>query len=69
MIEHAYIKSQLRLGATTTDLAMAQFLHYKCFAKYTKSTATQRLSRDREPLFPVLIMVIGLCKGPKEIPG
>ena len=56
MIEHgADIKSQLRFGATTTDLAMAQLLQYNCFAKYKEGAATHRHSRDRETPFPVYI--------------
>ena len=48
-------KSQLRSGATTTDLAMAQLLQYNCFAKYKEGAATHRHSRDRETPFPVYI--------------
>ena len=56
MIEHgADINSQLRFGATTTDLAMAQLLQYNCFAKYKEGAATHRHSRDRETPFPVYI--------------
>lgn len=56
MIEHgADIKSQLRFGATTTDLAMAQLLQYNCFAKYKEGATTQRHSRDRETPLPVYI--------------
>ncbi|RXN31429.1 hypothetical protein ROHU_004760 [Labeo rohita] len=56
MIEHgADIKSQLKFGATTNDLAMAQLLQYNCFAKCKEGAATQRHSRDRETPFPVYI--------------
>lgn len=56
MIEHgADIKSQLRFGATITDLAMAQLLQYNCFAKYKEGAITQRHSRDRETPLPVYI--------------
>ena len=56
MIEHgADIKSQLRFGTTTTDLAMAHLLQYNCFAKYKEGAATPRHSSDRETPFPVYI--------------
>ena len=56
MIENgADTKSQLRFGATTTDLAMAQLLQYNCFAKYKEGAAAQRHSRDRETPFHVHI--------------
>lgn len=51
IIEHgADIKSQIRFGATTTDLAMAQLLY-----KYKEGAATQRHSRDRETPLPIYI--------------
>ncbi len=41
MIEHgADIKSQLRFGASKTDLAMAQLLQYNCYARYKEGAAT-----------------------------
>lgn len=56
MLEHgADIKSQIRYGATTTDLAMAQLLQYNCFAKYKEGATTQRHSRERETPLPVYI--------------
>ncbi len=51
----ADITSQIRFGATTTDLAMAQLLQYNCFAKYKEGATTQRHSRDRETPLPVYI--------------
>ena len=54
MIEHgADIKSQLRFGASKTDLAMAQLLQYNCYARYRKGVAPQRHSKDRETSFPI----------------
>ena len=54
MIKHgADIKSKIRFGATTTDLAMAQLLQCNCFAKYKEGATTQRHSRDRETPLPV----------------
>ena len=56
MIEHGVdIKSQLRFGASKTDLAMAQFLQYNCYAKYREETATYRHSKDHETPFAVFI--------------
>ena len=56
MIEHgADIKSQLRFGASKTDLAMAQLLQYNCYGRCRKEKATQRHSKDRETPFPVYI--------------
>ncbi|XP_033643377.1 uncharacterized protein LOC117303320 [Asterias rubens] len=44
MIEYgADIKSQLRFGASKTDLAMAQLLQYNCYARYI--TGTQRIGK------------------------
>lgn len=54
MIEHgADIKSQLRFGASKTDLAMAQLLQYNCYARYKEGANTHRHSKDRETPFPV----------------
>ena len=56
MIEHgADIQSQLRYGATPTDLAMAQLLQYNCFSQSTEDCRTHRHSRDREPPFPIYV--------------
>ena len=54
MVEHgADIKSQLRFGASKTDLAIAQLLQYTCYARYKEGAATHRHSKDRETPFPV----------------
>jgi len=54
MIEHgADIKSQLRFGASKTDLAMAQLLQYNCYARYEEGAPTHRHSKDRDTPFPV----------------
>ena len=54
MVEHgADIKSQLRFGASKTDLAIAQLLQYNCYARYKEGAATHRHSKDRETPFPV----------------
>ena len=54
MIEHgADIKSQLRLGASKTDLAMSQLLQYNCYTKYQEDGKLLRHSKDRETPFPV----------------
>ena len=54
MVEHgADIKSQLRFGASKTDLAITQLLQYNCYARYKEGAATHRHSKDRETLFPV----------------
>ena len=51
----ADIKSQLRFGASKTDLAIAQLLQYNCYAKYKEGAATHRHSKDRETPFPVYL--------------
>ena len=52
MIEHgADIKSQLRLGASRSDLAMAQLLPYNCYAKNKEGAATHRHSIKRDTRF------------------
>jgi len=54
MLKHgADIKSQLRFGASKTDLAIAQLLQYNCYARYKEGAATHRHSKDRETPFPV----------------
>ena len=56
MVEHgADIKSQLRFGASKTDLAMAQLLQYNCYARFKEGAPTHRHSKDRETPFPVYI--------------
>ena len=56
MIEHgADIKSQLRLGASKTDLAMSQLLQYNCYTKYQEDGKLLRHSKDRETPFPVFL--------------
>ena len=56
MIEHGVdIKSQLRFGASKTDLAMAQLLQYNCYGRCRNEKATQRHSKDRETPLPVYI--------------
>ena len=56
MLEHgADIKSQLRFGASKTDVAIAQLLQYNCHAKYKEGAPTHRHSKDRETPFPVYI--------------
>lgn len=54
MIEHgADIKSQLRFGASKTDLAISQLLQYNCYARYKEGAATHRHSKVHETPFPV----------------
>ena len=69
MIEHgADIKSQLRFGATTTNLAMSQLLQYNCFAKYKDGTAAHRHSRNRKPISRLHRDVFS-CLDKKETPS
>ena len=52
MVEHgADIKSQLRFGASKTDMAIAQLLQYNCYVWYKEGATTQRHSKDRETPF------------------
>lgn len=68
MIEHgADIKSQLRFGASKTDLAMAQLLQYNCYAKYRENAKTFRHSKDRETPFPVFIGMSTYSKTRKRV--
>ena len=68
MIQHgADIKSQLRYGASKTDLALAQLLQYNCSAKYKEGTATHRHSKDRETPFPVFIGMSVFAKTRKRL--
>jgi len=56
MVEHgADIKSQLRFGASKTDLAIAQILQYNCYARYKEGATTHRHLKDHETPFPVYI--------------
>jgi hypothetical protein len=56
MIEHgADIKTQLKVGASKTDFAMAQLLQYNCFAKFQEDGKLLRHSKDRETPFPVFL--------------
>ena len=56
MLEHRTdIKSQLRFGASKTDVAIAQLLQYNSHAKYKEGAPTHRHSKDRETPFPVYI--------------
>ena len=67
MIEHgADIKSQLRFGASKTDLAMAQLLQYNCYARYKEGAATHRHSKDRETPFPVYMGMTVFAKTRKR---
>lgn len=47
------IKSQLRFGASKTDLTIAQLLQYNCYARYKEEAATHRHSKYRKTPFPV----------------
>lgn len=68
MIEHgADIKSQLRFGASKTDLAMAQLLQYNCYARYREGAKTVRHSKDRETPFPVFIGMSTYSKTRKRV--
>ena len=51
----ADIKSQLRFGASKTDVAIAQLLQYNSHAKYKEGAPTHRHSKDKETPFPVYI--------------
>ena len=54
LLEHrADIKSQLRFGASKTDLAIAQLFQYNCYARYKEGAATHRHFKDKETSFPV----------------
>jgi hypothetical protein len=56
MLEHgADIKSQLRFGASKTDLAIAQLIQYNCYSKYKEGSVTQKHASDREIPFPVYL--------------
>lgn len=68
MIEHgANIKSQLRFGASKTDLTMTQLLQYNCYAKYKEGAKTFRHSKDRETPFPVFLGMSTYAKTRKKL--
>ena len=67
MVEHgADIKSQLRFGSSTRDLAMAQLLQYNCYAKFEEGAPTHRHSKDRETPFPTYIGLSAFTKTRKK---
>ena len=67
MIEHgADIKSQLRFGASKSDLAMAQLLQYNCYARYKEGAATHRHSRERDTPFPLYMGMAVFAKTRKR---
>ncbi|KAH3857789.1 hypothetical protein DPMN_100404 [Dreissena polymorpha] len=67
-IEHgADIKSQLRFGASKTDLAMAQLLQYNCYAQYKEEAKTFRHTKDRETPLPVFIGMSTYAKTRKRL--
>ena len=54
MIEQgADIKSQLKRGASESDLALAQLSQYNCFEKYRGGVKVNRHCKDRETPFAV----------------
>ena len=62
-IEHgADIKSQIKHGASKSDLAIAQLLPYNCFAKYKEYASTHRHSKDRETPFAVYVGLLQPCR-------
>ena len=67
MIEHgADIKSQLRLGASKSDLAMAQLLQYNCYARYKEGAATHRHTKERGIPFPLYMGMADFTKTRKR---
>ena len=62
----ADIKSQIKHGATKSDLAIAQLLQYSCFAKYKEDASTHRDSKDRETLFAVYVGLSVFAKNRKR---
>ena len=68
MIEHgADIKSQLRFGASKTDLVMAQFLQYDCYGRYREGAATYRHSKNCETPFAVFMGISVYAKTRKRL--
>ncbi|KAH3796019.1 hypothetical protein DPMN_149583 [Dreissena polymorpha] len=61
------IKSQLQLGASKTDLTMAQLLQYNCFSKSKDSLATNRHTKEREPPFPIFMGMSVYAKTRKKV--
>lgn len=67
MVEHgADIKSQLRFGASKTDLAIAKLLQYNCYARYKEGATTHRHLKDHETPFPVYIGMFIYAKTRKK---
>ena len=67
MIEHgADIKSQLKFGASKTDLSMSQLLQYNCYAKQKEESKIHRHSKDRETPFPVFLECLFIRKQGKN---
>ncbi len=67
MIEHgADIKSQLRYGASQSDMAMAQLLQYNCFARYKEEAQSHRHSKDWETPFAVYLAMSVFAKTRKR---
>ena len=60
------IQSQLRFGASKTDLAMAQLLQYNCYAKYRERAKTFRHFKERETPFPVFMSMSLYAKTRKK---
>lgn len=55
MVEHGVdIKSQLELGSSKTDLAVAQLLQYNCY-RHKSNSSTFRHSHNRETPFPIFM--------------
>ena len=68
MIEHGVdIQSQLRFGASKTDLATAQLLQYKCYARYREGAKTFRHSKERKTPFPVFMGMSIYAKTRKKV--
>eukprot|EP00058_Branchiostoma_floridae_P021206 XP_002606696.1 hypothetical protein BRAFLDRAFT_72537 [Branchiostoma floridae] len=68
MIEHgADIKSQLRFGASKSDLAIAQLLQYNCYTRYKEGASTHRHSKDRETPFPIYMGMSIYAKTRKKL--
>ena len=58
----ADIKSQLRFGASKSDLAMAKLLQYNCYTKYREGATTYR-----ETLFAVFMVMSVYAKTRKRL--
>jgi len=56
MIEHgADIKSQMKHGASQSDISIAQLLQFNCFAKYKEDATSHRHRQARETPFAVYV--------------